>query len=73
MLHSAGDTTADDRAAVLRMASHFAGSHLAGRGFLYERLYLTSATRDRQMLHAFGFDRTRANRLVVQMLELAPG
>jgi hypothetical protein len=50
------------------MAWDFAGCHLAGRGFLYERFYLMSATRNRQMLHVFGFDRTRADRLVVQML-----
>jgi len=37
------------------------------------RFYLTSATRNGQLLHAFGFDRTRANRLVDQMLGLAPG
>ena len=73
MLHGADDTTADQRAAVFRMAWDFAGSELAGRGFLYERFYLTSASRNRQLLHAFGFDRTRANRLVDQMLALEGG
>jgi 4-hydroxyphenylacetate 3-monooxygenase oxygenase component len=70
-LHGADGTSAEDRAAVFRMAWDFVGSGLAGRGFLYERFYLTSATRNRQRLHVAGFDRTRANRLVDQMLDLA--
>ncbi|MCP3913615.1 MAG: 4-hydroxyphenylacetate 3-hydroxylase [Actinomycetia bacterium] len=68
MLHGADDTAADDRAAVFRLAWDFIGSGLAGRGFLYERFYLTSATRNRQMLHRRGYDRTRANELVDRML-----
>jgi aromatic ring hydroxylase len=52
------------------MAWDFVGSTLAGRGFLYERFYLTSATRNRQILQR-GFDRTRANALVDDMLALA--
>jgi 4-hydroxyphenylacetate 3-monooxygenase oxygenase component len=70
MLSGADDTAADDRAAVFRMAWDFVGSTLAGRGFLYERFYLTSATRNRQLLHR-GFDRSRANALVDAMLSLA--
>jgi aromatic ring hydroxylase len=70
MLHGADNTPADDRAAVFRMAWDFVGSTLAGRGFLYERFYLTSATRNRQILQR-GFDRTRANTLVDDMLALA--
>jgi 4-hydroxyphenylacetate 3-monooxygenase oxygenase component len=71
MLHGADDTTADERAAVFRLAWDFVGSALAGRGFLYERFYLTSATRNRQRLHRDMFDRTRANELVDTMLALA--
>ncbi|HMK11887.1 MAG TPA: 4-hydroxyphenylacetate 3-hydroxylase N-terminal domain-containing protein, partial [Acidimicrobiales bacterium] len=70
MLHGADDTPADERAAVFRMAWDFVGSTLAGRGFLYERFYLTSATRNRQILQR-GFDRTRANAIVDDMLSLA--
>ena len=71
MLHGADDTPADERAAVFRMAWDFVGSGLAGRGFLYERFYLTSATRNRQMLHTRLADRALANRYVDEMLELA--
>jgi 4-hydroxyphenylacetate 3-monooxygenase len=70
MLSGADDTSADERAAVFRMAWDFVGSGLAGRGFLYERFYLTSATRNRQRLHQ-QYDRTRANELVDAMLSLA--
>ncbi|MFV0259598.1 MAG: 4-hydroxyphenylacetate 3-hydroxylase N-terminal domain-containing protein, partial [Acidimicrobiales bacterium] len=48
MLHGADDVAADDRAALFRLAWDFVGSGLAGRGFLYERFYLTSGTRNRQ-------------------------
>ena len=67
-LHGAEDTSAEDRAALFRMAWDFVGSTLAGRGFLYERFYLTSATRNRQLLHQRLFDRARANQLVDDML-----
>ncbi len=70
MLHGANDTGAEDRAAVFRMAWDFVGSTLAGRGFLYERFYLTSATRNRQLLQR-GFDRSRGNAIVDEMLALA--
>ncbi len=50
------------------MAWDFVGSSLAGRSFLYERFYLTSAARNRQLLHLRLFDRTRANALVDSML-----
>ena len=70
MLHGADGTPADERAALFRMAWDFVGTTLAGRGFLYERFYLTSATRNRQLLHR-GFDRTRANAIVDQMLAMA--
>lgn len=68
MLYGADETPADDRAAIFRLAWDFIGTGLAGRGFLYERFYLTSATRNRQMLHTRGFDRTRANQLVDSIL-----
>ena len=70
MLHGADGTPADERAALFRMAWDFVGTTLAGRGFLYERFYLTSATRNRQLLHR-GFDRTRANAIVDDMLAMA--
>ena len=71
MLHGADDAPADERAALYRMAWDFVGSGLAGRGFLYERFYLTSGTRNRQLLHTRLADRTLANRYVDEMLELA--
>ncbi len=71
MLHGADGATADERAAVFRMAWDLVGSALGGRGFLYERFYLTSAARNKQMLHTRFFDRTRANALVEEMLALA--
>lgn len=70
MLYGADDTSADDRAAVFRLAWDFIGTGLAGRGFLYERFYLTSGTRNRQRLHRTGVDRTRANALVDSMLSI---
>ena len=70
-LHGADGTSAEDRAAVFRMAWDLVGSGLAGRGFLYERFYLTSATRNRQMLHNRLVDRTTADRYVDEMLALA--
>ena len=68
MLHGADGATADDRAAVFRMAWDFVGSTLGGRGFLYERFYLTSAARNKQMLHTRFFDRTRSRALLDDML-----
>ena len=73
MLSGADDATADARAAVFRMAWDFVGSALAGRGFLYERFYLTSATRNKQMLHTRFFDRTRSQALLNDMLSRAKG
>lgn len=68
MLHGADDAPARERAAVFRMAWDFVGSSLAGRGFLYERFYLTSAARNKQMLHTRYFDRTRSQALLSDML-----
>lgn len=71
MLYGADETPADERSAVFRMAWDFIGTGLAGRGFLYERFYLTSGTRNRQRLHRTGVDRTRPNTLVDAMLDLS--
>jgi 4-hydroxyphenylacetate 3-monooxygenase oxygenase component len=68
MLHGADGAAADERAQVFRMAWDFVGSALGGRGFLYERFYLTSASRTKQMLHARFFDRTRSQALLKDML-----
>ncbi|MBL6617714.1 MAG: 4-hydroxyphenylacetate 3-hydroxylase [Reyranella sp.] len=68
MLHGADGATADERAAVFRMAWDLVGSALGGRGFLYERFYLTSAARNKQMLHTRFFDRTRSQSLLEDML-----
>ena len=68
MLHGADGATADERAAVFRLAWDFVGSSLGGRGFLYERFYLTSAARNKQMLHSRFFDRTRSQSLLDDML-----
>ncbi len=71
MLHGADGASADERAAVFRMAWDFVGSSLGGRGFLYERFYLTSAARNKQMLHTRFFDRTRSRSLLKDMLSRA--
>jgi 4-hydroxyphenylacetate 3-monooxygenase oxygenase component len=73
MLHGADGASADERAAVFRMAWDFVGSSLAGRGFLYERFYLTSAARNKQMLHTRFFDRSRSRALLQDMLSRARG
>ena len=73
MMGGADGAAADERAAVFRMAWDLVGSSLGGRGFLYERFYLTSAARNKQMLHSRFFDRTRSQALVKDMLARAPG
>lgn len=70
MLYGADESPADERAALFRMAWDFIGTGLAGRGFLYERFYLTSGTRNRQRLHKGGVDRTRPKALVDAMLNI---
>ncbi len=70
MLLGADDTSAEARSALFRMAWDFVGSNLAGRGFLYERFYLTSASRNKQMMHMFTSDRARPAELVDSMLNL---
>jgi 4-hydroxyphenylacetate 3-monooxygenase oxygenase component len=71
MMGGADGAAADERAAVFRMAWDLVGSALGGRGFLYERFYLTSAARNKQMLHSRFFDRTRSQALVKDMLSRA--
>lgn len=71
MLSGADGVAADERAAVFRLAWDFVGSSLGGRGFLYERFYLTSAARNKQMLHSRFFDRTRSQSLLRNMLSRA--
>src|SRR4029079_9660093 len=56
MRGAADGAAADERAAVFRMAWDFVGSALGGRGFLYERFYLTSAARNKQLLHSRFFE-----------------
>jgi 4-hydroxyphenylacetate 3-monooxygenase oxygenase component len=68
LLHGADGASANERAAVFRLAWDFVGSSLGGRGFLYERFYLTSAARNKQMLHQRFFDRTRSRALLDDML-----
>lgn len=67
-LHGANNTTAEDRAALFRLAWDFVGSGLGGRNVLYERFYLTSAARNRIRAHTGNFDRSRANELVDNIL-----
>jgi len=66
-LHGANGVDAEERAAVFRLAWDFVGSELGNRNELYERYYFGSAPRHLQLAHLSG-DRTRANRLVEQML-----
>ena len=72
-LHGAGDTGAEERAALFRLAWDFVGSSLAGRNVLYERFYLTSAARNRIINHLRNVDRTRAYALVDNILAGARG
>ena len=46
-LHGADGVDAEARAALFRLAWDFVGSGLGGRNLLYERFYLTSASRNR--------------------------
>ena len=71
MLHGADGAAADERAQVFRLAWDFVGSALGGRGFLYERFYLTSAARNKQTLHERLFDRSRSRALLDDMLSRA--
>jgi 4-hydroxyphenylacetate 3-monooxygenase oxygenase component len=70
-LRGAGDVDAEARVRVFRLAWDFVGSGLASRNEQYERFYLASGARNRQIHEAF-FDPSRANRLVDQFLTLEP-
>ena len=72
MLHGADGASAEERAQVFRLAWDFVGSSLAGRGFLYERFYLTSGPRIRQLLHQRLYDRTRSRALLADMMSRPP-
>lgn len=66
-LRGAKDVRSEDRVRVFRLAWDFVGSALAGRNEQYERFYLASGPRNRQMCEMFA-DPARANRLVDQFL-----
>ena len=70
-LFGADDVTSDERAVLFRLAWDFVGTGLAGRGYLYERFYLTSASRNRQLLHRLLTDHERPAALVDEMLQRA--
>jgi aromatic ring hydroxylase len=70
-LFGADDVTSDERSALFRLAWDFVGTGLAGRGYLYERFYLTSASRNRQILHRLLADDERPAALVDAMLQRA--
>ncbi len=67
-LHGANGVDAEARAALFRIAWDFVGSGLGGRNLLYERFYLTSASRNRITAHATNSDRSHANALVDSIL-----
>ena len=66
-LRGAGEISAAERVRVFRLAWDFVGSALASRNEQYERFYLASGARNRQIHEAFA-DPRRANRLVDQFL-----
>lgn len=70
-LRGAGDVTAEERVRVFRLAWDFVGSALASRNEQYERFYLASGPRNRQIHEAFAKPE-RANRLVDQFLASDP-
>ena len=67
-LHGANGVDAEARAALFRLAWDFVGSGLGGRNLLYERFYLTSASRNRITAHVSNTDRSRPNALVDSIL-----
>jgi aromatic ring hydroxylase len=70
-LHGANNLDADNRAALFRLAWDFVGSGLGARNVLYERFYLTSASRNRINHHLRHTDRHRAYELVDGILSSA--
>jgi aromatic ring hydroxylase len=67
-LHGTEGVSAEDRAALYRLAWDFIGSNLGARNDLYERNYLASAKTNRTLGHLVYSDRTRAYALVDDML-----
>jgi aromatic ring hydroxylase len=67
-LHGADGLDATDRAALFRLAWDFVGSGLGARNVLYERFYLTSASRNRINHHLRQTNRSRAYGLVDDIL-----
>lgn len=67
-LHGANEIDAERRAAIFRLAWDFIGSGLGARNLLYERFYLTSASRNRINSHLANVNRDRAYALVDSML-----
>jgi aromatic ring hydroxylase len=72
-LHGANGVDAESRAALFRLAWDFVGSGLGGRNLLYERFYLTSASRNRVNAHVNNTDRSRPNALVDGILAAGRG
>ena len=72
-LCGANGIDAEERAAIFRLAWDFVGSALGGRNVLYERFYLTSASRNRITAHATNVDRSRAFGLVDSILQAGRG
>ena len=70
-MFGADGADAEERAAVFRLAWDFVGSTLGGRNVLYERFYLTSAARNRQMAHLNNVDKSRPYALVDGILAAA--
>ncbi len=70
-LCGANGASAEDRAAVYRLAWDFIGSGLGARNNLYERNYLGSAKTSRVGAHMLYMNRTRAYALVDDMLSRA--
>jgi aromatic ring hydroxylase len=70
-LRGAGDVSAQKRVQVFRLAWDLVGSSLASRNEQYERFYLASGPRNRQMHELFA-NPTRAQRLVDQFLAVEP-
>ncbi|MPY94879.1 MAG: 4-hydroxyphenylacetate 3-hydroxylase [Acidimicrobiia bacterium] len=70
-LHGAEGTSAEERAALFRLAWDFVGSTLGGRNLLYERFYLTSASRNRIISHLANSDRSRPDELLDGILASA--
>ena len=68
-LRGAGEVSAEERVRVFRLGWDFVGSGLASRNEQYERFYLASGARNRQVHENF-FDPSRADRLVDQFLTI---